>query len=138
MNVASPKKLLNRSRRNTEVVETANVGGDKVQPGKSSESEGKTSPPGTPVGQFHHLPHYYRLYEIVKGAFGNYKVRFNISCFTVSSAMPEWYFGCRKMDLSVKVKIQKYAYCRFSDTNNRSAVCFKHTARSAHVHKRVE
>lgn len=75
VNVSSPKKLLNRSRRNTEVTETANVGSDKGSTGKSSESEGKTSPPGTPVGQFHHLPHYYRLYEIVKGAFSNYKVR---------------------------------------------------------------
>ena len=75
MNVASPKKLLNRSRRNTEVAESAIVGSDKGSTGKSGESEGKTGPPGTRVGQFHHLPHYYRLYEIVKGAFSNYKVR---------------------------------------------------------------
>ena len=118
VNVASSKKLLNRSRRNTEVADTANVGGDKGQTGKSSESEGKTSPPGTPVGQFHHLPHYYRLYEIVKGAFGNYKVRLNISSFAVLSVMPEWYFGCGNMDLSVKLKIQKYTYCRFADTSS--------------------
>ncbi len=74
-NVASPKKLLNRSRRNTEASETANVGGDKGTTGKSSENEGKSSTPGTPLGQFHHLPHYYQLYEIVKGVFSNYKVR---------------------------------------------------------------
>jgi hypothetical protein len=74
-NVASPKKLLNRSRRNTEASETANVGGEKGSTGKSSENEGKSN---TPLGQFHHLPHYYQLYEVVKGVFSNYKVWFNI------------------------------------------------------------
>jgi hypothetical protein len=73
-NISSPKKLLNRSRRNTDVSEGANVGGDKGSTGKSSENEGKSSTSGASLGQFHHLPHYYQLYEIVKGVFSNYKV----------------------------------------------------------------
>lgn len=71
--VASPKKLLNRSRRSTEVG-TAGVGGDKGSAGKNSESEGKSSTSGSLIGQFHHLPHYCQLYEVVKGVFSNYKV----------------------------------------------------------------
>lgn len=68
---ANAKRLLNRSRKNSEMPDPASVGGDKVSTGKNSDNEGKSS---TLLGQFHHLPHYYQLYEVVKGVFSNYKV----------------------------------------------------------------
>lgn len=73
-NIPGSKKLLNRSRRNTET-DGAGVGGEKgSSTGKGSDGEGKSSTTGALLGQFHHLPHYHQLYEVVKGVFSNYKV----------------------------------------------------------------
>ncbi|XP_028391517.1 LOW QUALITY PROTEIN: huntingtin-like [Dendronephthya gigantea] len=72
-NIPGSKRLLNRSRRNTET-DAAGVGGEKGSTGKGSDSEGKSSTTGTLLGQFHHLPHYHQLYEVIKGVFSNYKV----------------------------------------------------------------
>ncbi|XP_046850180.1 huntingtin-like isoform X3 [Xenia sp. Carnegie-2017] len=74
-NVSSPKRLINRSRRNTEgSADAVNISVEKGSTGKTGENEGKLSASGVFLGQFHHLPHYHRLYETVKGVFSNYKV----------------------------------------------------------------
>lgn len=86
-NVASPKKLLNRSRKNTES-ESSKVGGEKTSTSKSqNETDGKSSTTsGVPIGQFHQLPHYYKLYEVIKGTFSNYKVR----CVSTRTLREPW------------------------------------------------
>lgn len=76
--VSSPKRLINRSRRNTEgSADAVNISVEKGSTGKTGENEGKLSASGVFLGQFHHLPHYHRLYETVKGVFSNYKVMVN-------------------------------------------------------------
>lgn len=70
-----------RSRKNTDA-DSPNTSGEKGSLTKGhSEAEGKSGgTSGAMVGQFHQLPHYYKLYEVIKGAFSNYKVRFEKQC----------------------------------------------------------
>lgn len=82
---AFPKRLLTKSKRALSEADLHQVTSERpVSPSKTqggggqpTESEQNTQgpPPKSSIGMFHHLPHYMKLYEIIKGAYSNNQVR---------------------------------------------------------------
>ena len=81
---AVPKRLLSKNKRALSEADLHQVSTEKpVSPtksqggvGQSSDAEQSTQgpPPKSSIGTFHHLPHYMKLYEIIKGAYSNNQV----------------------------------------------------------------
>ncbi|KAJ7336620.1 hypothetical protein OS493_011839 [Desmophyllum pertusum] len=81
---ALPKRLLTKSKRALSEADLHQVTSERpVSPSKTqggggqpTESEQNTQgpPPKSSIGMFHHLPHYMKLYEIIKGAYSNNQV----------------------------------------------------------------
>ena len=79
-----PKRLLTKTKRALSEADLHQASSDKpLSPsktqggvGQSGESEQSTQnpPPKSSIGTFHHLPHYMKLYEIIKGAYANNQV----------------------------------------------------------------
>lgn len=86
---AVPKRLLTKSKRALSEADLHQVSSEKpVSPSKTqgggaqpteSEQNTQTPPPKSSIGMFHHLPHYMKLYEIIKGAYANNQVMFQYS-----------------------------------------------------------
>ena len=81
-----PKKLLTKSKRALSEADLHLASADRpVTPSKSqtgvtsgsdtAEHNTQSPPPKSSIGTFHHLPHYMKLYEIIKGAFANNQVK---------------------------------------------------------------
>ena len=81
---AVPKRLLSKNKRALSEADLHQASTERpVSPsksqggvGQSSDSEQSTQgpPPKSSIGTFHHLPHYMKLYEIIKGAYANNQV----------------------------------------------------------------
>ena len=79
-----PKRLLTKTKRALSEADLHQASSDKpLSPsktqggvGQSGESEQSTQnpPPKSSIGTFHHIPHYMKLYEIIKGAYANNQV----------------------------------------------------------------
>ena len=79
---SGPKRLLTKSKRAfseadllhpDKVTLSAKIQGGSGQALESDSSQ--TLPSKSSIGTFHHLPHYMKLYEIIKGAYANHQVR---------------------------------------------------------------
>lgn len=88
---AVPKRLLTKSKRalseadlpqaaSEKLVSPSKTQGGSGQPAESSDQNTQSPPPKSSIGMFHHLPHYMKLYEIIKGAYANNQV---IICLTL-------------------------------------------------------
>ena len=81
---AVPKRLLTKGKRALSEADLHQATAEKtVSPSKSQGGVGQSSdaeqsnqgpPPKSSIGTFHHLPHYMKLYEIIKGAYANNQV----------------------------------------------------------------
>ena len=82
---AVPKRLLSKTKRALSEADLPQASAEKpFSPSKSQVSTAQATdgdqgtqnpPPKSRIGTFHHLPHYMKLYEIIKGAFANNQVR---------------------------------------------------------------
>lgn len=90
---AVPKRLLTKSKRalseadlpqaaSEKPVSPSKTQGGSGQPSESSDQNTQSPPPKSSIGMFHHLPHYMKLYEIIKGAYANNQVPV-IICLTL-------------------------------------------------------
>ena len=82
---AVPKRLLTKTKRALSEADLSQASSDKpvspsktqgggAQPTETSDQNTQSPPPKSSIGMFHHLPHYMRLYEIIKGAYANNQV----------------------------------------------------------------
>ena len=81
---AVPKRLLTKSKRALSEADLHQATSEKpLSPSKTqggggqpaeSEQNTQSPPPKSSIGTFHHLPHYMKLYEIIKGAYANNQV----------------------------------------------------------------
>ena len=82
---AVPKRLLTKTKRALSEADLSQASSDKAvspsktqggsgQPVESSDQNAQSPPPKSSIGMFHHLPHYMKLYEIIKGAYANNQV----------------------------------------------------------------
>lgn len=80
-----PKRLLTKTKRALSEADLSQATSDKPvspsktqggggQPTESSDQNTQSPPPKSSIGMFHHLPHYMKLYEIIKGAYANNQV----------------------------------------------------------------
>ena len=91
---AVPKRLLTKSKRALSEADLSQASAEKpVSPSKSQGGVGQSSdpeqstpspPPKSSIGTFHHLPHYMKLYEIIKGAYANNQVTLKRTCCLLS------------------------------------------------------
>lgn len=84
-----PKRLLTKSKRalseadlhqatsSEKPVSPSKTQGGGAQP-TESEQNTQSPPPKSSIGMFHHLAHYMKLYEIIKGAYANNQVNFRL------------------------------------------------------------
>ncbi|XP_068709184.1 huntingtin-like [Montipora foliosa] len=83
--IAVPKKILTKTKRALSEADL-HLAANTEKPSSPSKSQGSVGqssdvdqssqgrPPKSSIGTFHHLPHYMKLYEIIKGAFANNQV----------------------------------------------------------------
>lgn len=94
-----PKKLLTKSKRALSEADLHQASADRpVTPSKSqtgvtsgsdtTEHNTQSPPPKSSIGTFHHLPHYMKLYEIIKGAFANNQVKYVLKYLSAHASCP--------------------------------------------------
>ena len=83
---AVPKKLLTKTKRALSEADLTHSALEKTtSPQKSSgaqatdgEQTAQAPPPKSSLGSFHTVSHYMKLFEVMKGAYGNYQVKLSV------------------------------------------------------------
>lgn len=94
-----PKRLLTKSKRALSEADLHQASAERpVTPSKSqtgvasvsdtAEHNTQSPPPKSSIGTFHHLPHYMKLYEIIKGAFANNQVKQVLKYLNAQASCP--------------------------------------------------